>query len=167
VHTFHCSFHLILRILLALYILKSITSLNWSNGVFLRLEIIFFFEPQNLRFLDCIRSENIPRAFTFTTVDRAPVARSGSRAVVKQRGLVSSNSSKHRRQGWPTKKCHHLAPRPLLLSSPLLSFVRYAPINFLARLSKRWWDHKFHPVPRTGAVINARPTFRGHQRPPQ
>lgn len=111
---------------------------------------------QNLKFLGCVRLGNIlsPRSFAFTTADRALVARSGSRAIVKQRGLVSSNSSKHRRQGWPTKKCHHLAPRSSLLRSPLLSFpLHRAPINFLARLSKRWWDHKFRPVPNRSGLL--------------
>lgn len=103
---------------------------------------------QDLKFLGCARLENIFRALTFTMADRAPVARSGSRAVVKQRDLVSSNSSKHRRRGWPTKKCHHVFS---LLRSPLLPAP--PPINFLARLSKRWWDHKFRPVPNRSGLL--------------
>lgn len=123
-------------------------------GIVFGLEItvsICLSSSQNLKFLGCARLENIPWALTFTTADRAPVARSGSRAIVKQQGLVSSNSSKHRRQGWPTKKCHHLAH---VFSPPFSAPSRsLPPINFLARLSKRWWDHKFRPVPNRSGLL--------------
>lgn len=84
--------------------------------------------------------------------DRAPVARSGSRAVVKQRGLVSSNSSKHRRQG-QRKSATTLPTSSLLCSLPPPPFPAPPPINFLARLSKRWWDHKFRPVPNRSGLL--------------